>query len=606
MKRIISLVVIAAAALVAFSACEKKPVPDGKVGFKSFSFKQANNSALPSDLAVSIDDAAKTLTVTVPTSVTSRSFVPSFTVTEFDEVTSGGAAVTSDQTSINITSPVKVNDPVSGLDITYNFVIVDNDGVAEITSLVFKAADNSLLSDDVAPDAIASDMLVRVPGPAFQQKLKIVATATANDEIRINNTTVASGEAIEVDTSFPIDITVNDAVAGVRNSYVLKVGKILQSFWAEVATFSNAEVTDFVDIAVDGGSVYVAITENDLDGDKVTTRDLASVLKYDGGAFDYIGDRKFSGARTNYGAIEAFDGKVYYSFTDYGAATAQKHSVAVFDGASWGFVGDRGFGPKVTGISNYRTDLIVDPVTKNPILGQTTNEALNGLAKRDLAISVFDGSAWTIGPVPGRTQDYCYNVKFARSADAVYVLAANQNTKTFSLYQYKSGAWSVLVADLAVSGTTDICTVFMDLECDPEGNVWAAVGDNSSGDYLCYLYKFNGTELERFNNPVPNATFNNSADQWSLTFDAGGNPVVAYVSDPAEGASRTVKVVAIDPETLTWGEAYDFGQATSGKYLSAGRAADGTIYVAYPTTDTDKVNTIHLQKFALEDDIIPE
>lgn len=607
MKRFITII-SAVAAIAAISACQPTATPDGACEIKSISFDKANNSSLSADVKGTIKEGE--ITFVIPASVTETSFAATFTATEHDAVSFDGVTATSGASKLHDGSKITVSDEVSALSASYSVKFVSNDEAAELVSVVFKAADNTELSEDVAPEAIAAEMLVRVPGDAFRKELTLSVEAGMNDVIKVNGAEVASGSSAKVDTQFPIDITVNDPVSGMSSKYVLKVGKILENQWAVAGRYTNAEVTDYVHLAVDAAAdvPYLAIAETVYGDDgKAVTKSMPTVLKYADGALSVVGANKFLECQTSYNIIDVIGGVPYLAFVDAGAPTKNRVSCVAFKDGNWDFVGERGFGFKITGLSYYRIDMVLDPVTANPIVALTSNEAGDGIAKRDLAVSFFDGSAWDANkPVNGRTQDYCYNEKFARSSDAVFLLAANQNTKTFSLYQYKDKAWTVLQSDLALAGTTDICTYFADLACDSKGNVYAAVGDNSSGDYLCKIYKYNGTELELAFNPVPNAKFNATSDQWSLTFDANDNPVVAYISDPAvDGAGRTVKVVSIDPETKDWGEAVDFGEAAK-TYVSAASADNGNVYVAYSTTDESGANTIVLQKYSLEEDIIPE
>lgn len=604
MKRFFSII-SAVAMILAIASCTPKPVPDGKAALQSISFQKAANSSLSADIKGTIE--GNTVSFTLPVAVVGTKLVPTFTATEHDVVKIGGVVAESGVTACTIEDGTKivVSDEVSALETTYTIAVTEDDGVAELLSLTLLKSDK--LPEDIAVDQIAEQMLVRVPASAFQQTLTLKATAGKNDIIKINGEVAKDGTA-SVDTKFPIDIQVVDNGAGKSVSYVLKVGKILESVWTLAGTYTNDKVDAYVALAVDAAAdvPYMAISETDYGTDgKAVTKNRPTTLKYADGAISVVGQSQYLETAVTYSCIDVMNGVPYVSFVDAGAATKNRVSCVAYKDGNWDFVGERGFGFKITGLSYYRIDMILNPANKQPMVALTSNEAGTGIAKRDLAVSAFNGSAWDANkPVTGRTQNYCYNEKFARSADAVYLLAANQTEKTFSLYQYKDGAWSVLVADLTIAGTSDICTYFADLSCDSKGNVYAAIGDNSSGNYVCQLYKYDGTALVKAGNPVPNAYFDDTKCQWSLTFDKDDNPVLAYINVPAEGQPRTAKVVAIDPETKNWGEATDFGEATE-TYISAGRADNGNLYVAYSTT-SNKINTIVLRKFSLEKDVIPE
>ena len=204
MKKLISILACTLAAISVLVSCQPKETPDGKCELTSFSLTHSLNSTLPADIVGVIDAANKNIVLVVPTSVTTTSFIPI-----------GGTEVTSGQTSVKITDGTKVSlsDLVSSLTAEYTITILANDEAAELVSVSFKAADNSLLDVDVAPEAIAPEMLVRVPGDAFRKELTLTVSAGSGDAISVNNTVVESGSSIKVDTSFPIDITVSDAIA---------------------------------------------------------------------------------------------------------------------------------------------------------------------------------------------------------------------------------------------------------------------------------------------------------------------------------------------------------------------------------------------------------
>ncbi|MGN0202839.1 MAG: hypothetical protein ACI399_08065 [Candidatus Cryptobacteroides sp.] len=609
MKRILGYFLSVITAVAALSACNEKYVPDGTAALQSFKLTASLNPSLASDIVGTIDQDARTVTLVIPESVSVNSFIPTFTVTADDVVTASGVTIESGVTSITVTDGLRivVSDDKSSLSATYTIITVGNDERAELLDIRITSEDNpELIAEDITTE-ISEEMIARVPASAFRQELTIRLTATSNDEITVNGSAITDGKALNVDTAFPVDITVTDGIAGKSSRYVLKVGKRLEMVYELIATYSNEELDDYVDLAVDAANdvPYLVVGENStVDG--TTTKSMATVLKYDGAALVPVGERRFSGAQTSYDCIDVIDGKPYVAFVDAGAPVKSRISCMSFDGSSWNFVGERGFGGKITGLSYYRFDMILDPVTKYPITASGTIEAINLVAKRDLSISIFNGSAWEANiPVTGRTQTYCYNQRFARSADAVYLLAANQSDKTFSLYQYKDKSWSTLQNELVIQGTTDICTMFADLDVAPDGTIYATVGDNSSGNYLCTFYKYNGTELVKAWNALPGVTFDDKYCQWNLTFDSAGLPVIACILTNSSADTRVVKLFTLDPETKDWNSPVEIGSAC-GCYLASGRADNGNIYFVYSSKDANGCNVINLYKYCLEADILPE
>ncbi|MCQ2139035.1 MAG: hypothetical protein MJZ09_01515 [Bacteroidales bacterium] len=604
MKKILVSFLSVAAAFAALTSCTK---PDGEAALKSISLPASLNSSLSATVNGTIDEATKTVTFVIPAAAASSSFVPEFTLTRDDVLSVNGKEVTSGSTAVSLTTgtQIVVDDANSAMSVTYKVTVLGDDQSAALTSLIIKSADNAeLISEDVVAE-ISEQMVVRVPSPAFRQELTLSLAATENDVIKVNNSAIEGGKALKVDTSFPVDIEVIDDVAGKTAKYVLKVGKILELKCDLIGSYTNDDLQDYVAIAVDEKAdiPYLVVNENNtVEG--VTTKNYATVLKYDG-ALSVVGNNKFSPSSATYCMIDVLDGKPYVAFVDAGAPTKSRVSCMAYDG-NWSLVGEQGFGAKITGLSYYRISMILDPVSKYPIVALTTNEALNGQAKRDLSVSIFNGTEWDANKaVSGRTQTYCYNEKLARGTDKVALLAANQNDKTFSLYQYKDKSWSVLQSDLVIAGTSDICTYFADCEIAPDGTIWVAVGDNSSGSYLCQLYKYDGKELVKAANPLPGVTFNVSKCQWDLTFDAEGKPVVAVISADAD-SNLSAKLFTINPETKDWADPFDLPETPNASYMAAGRADNGNVYITYSTQNAGGKNIVNLYKYALEADILPE
>lgn len=617
MKRSILFLVSALAAAAALTSCQEEYVPDGVVGFDSITLTSALNSSLSADVNGVIE--GKTITFAIPESVTATSFIPTFKVTTDDILTVGGKTVESGVTSVEITNgkQFKLEDDKSGLSETYTIAVVGDDEKAELLSVTIAAADNaSLLNEDVTAE-IADQMVVRVPGTAFRQELTLTLAASSNDVITVNKQATTDGKAINVDTAFPIDIEVTDNVNGKSASYVLKVGKILEMVATSAGTYTNSDVQPNLAMAMDdkNGVPYLVINENStVDG--VTTKDLMTVLKSDGNALSVVGEAKFSGCQTAYNVIDVYDGTPYVFFQDYQDNSTSKkyqHSVMAFKGASWEYVGKRGFSERSTMLyGKYPFALGFEPVSGNIITVCTSNAAnTNGVAKRGASVSVYNGSSWSANmPINGRSQVMAYTPRLCRTSDAAYLLVCNQTEKSFSLYKYASGSWSTVIADFwpkSAEGAnqTEIGTTFLAMKANAKNEVYAAMADNTSGDWILSIYTLDEANktFKKFGNSIPGASFGDTGCVFDIAFDADGNPVVAY---KANEENAHIKVVSVDPETKDWTAAFDFGEVANDYYLGIGNTKDGLIYVAYSVQDESKVNTIKVFKYMKEEDILPE
>jgi hypothetical protein len=617
MRKIINTVACALIIASAFTACKEDYVPDGAVGLESISLTSNLNSALASTVTGTIESATNTVTFVLPESVTETRFIPTFTATRDDIVTVSGTTVESGVTAITVTDGTKivVSDEKSGLTANYTIKVVDNDERAELLSVKIAAADNAaLLTEDVAAAEIAEAMVVRVPAAAFRQELTISFTATSNDVITVNKQDVTDGKALNVDTAFPIDIEVTDAIASKSSKYVLKVGKILEIKANVVAEYTNDDLQANVSFAMDAkNSVpFIAVNENNTEGD-VTTKDLLTVLKYEGGQLAPVGPAKFSGCQTAYTVIDVLDGKPYVFFQDYGATSKYTHSVMTFDGGAWSYVGDRGFSERTTQLyTKYPYAMCIDQATKNIMTVCTSNAAnTNGVVKRGASVSIFNGSEWNANkPINGRTQAYAYTPRMCSTANGVYIIVCNQTEKSNSVYKYADGAFSTIVADFwptAADGTkaTEISTTFLSMKANSKGEVFALISDNLSNNvWMASYYKLDeaNNTFVKVGNPIK-ADFSDSGCVYDFTFDKNDNPVIAYIEN-AENAP--VKVITIDEESKDWTDPVAMPGVANASYIGIGAAADGTIYVAYSTADSNKKNTVVLATYGLEDDVLPE
>jgi len=289
MKRILAFVSIALTLVAGTVSCNNDPKADGVAQITSFSLQSSLNSNLSSNVNGTIDEQAKTISLVLPEG-SGSSFIPTFTVTDDDVVKAGSTVVTSCVTSISVTDGAKlsVTDEVSELNVTYTLSVKENDGAAELKSVSFLKADNSVLTEDVTPEAIASEMVVRVPSAAFKQELTLTIEAGLNDVVKVNGKETSNGK-IKVDTSFPIDITVTDAVAGTSASYTLKVGKVLEYVVTKVGSITDGtKIFPTFDIKINpkDGTPWIAYYK-ELEGDKY---DRVAVVRLDGATFPYVGE----------------------------------------------------------------------------------------------------------------------------------------------------------------------------------------------------------------------------------------------------------------------------------------------------------------------------
>lgn len=594
MKKLLSISLCLLAAALVFASCEKKPVPDGKCELTAF--------ALTSSIQGTIDANAKTITVVIPTSVTSTSFTPTFTATEFDAVTIGGTAAVSGETSVTIADGTKVavSDEVSAMNTEYTIVVLSNDEAVELVSVAFLASDNTLLEEDVIPQAIASEMIVRVPGAAFRQELTLKVEAGAGDEIKVNNTVVESGSTIKVDTSFPIDITVSDAVAGKSQSFVLKVGKILQYVVTELGTYAEGTIADFtMSINPNDNLPYFAYTRK-VGEDSYNNM---SVAKWNGNAFELVGPSGLADASARNATVPkvAFgkDGSIYAFYCK--ADVNYLPTVRKLDG-DWKLVGPAGNTPQRYNDS-YLYPFFVHPSSGQPFFLWNANT--NGQAnRRTMSIAYFAGEAWSTATITGiipavdGTTGMFFGADYTESAGKAYVVTQ------FNNYGY-------YVQEVAADGTvTNIVDNFIpeDAPHGLYGNLQIKTGLNDAlyvlaavraGDGSMQIFSVDqsaGT-LKAYGEGIPVAIGSSGGIEQPFSFAI--NPVDGLTVMAFSNADGTF-IKYLD-DNLQWATLASGMPAVTKKLFYVDFDANGNGYFAYPAD-----GAITLYKVALEEDIIPE
>jgi len=609
MKQLVRSLFAAAVLLVGLSSCQKA---DNQVGLLSFSFKSSLNPALSQDVTADIDAASKTLTMTIPSDVAEQKLIPSFTVTEYDKVTYGSSALVSGTSSAVFTdgSSLTVTDPVSDMKLSYTLKVQKNDNLAELVSVVFKNADNELLDADVAPDAIASEMIVRVPEKAFQQKLTMSVSAGFNDVIKVNGTSVASGSSLEVDTNFPIDIVVSDEIAKQSKSYVVKVGKILGLAMKKVAIYSANASYAVMKVNPKDGLPYISF-DSKRTGDSY---DQASVVKWNGNSFEFVGDAGFTGGGTDkkaYFPYLSFDNNGVPAVAYLDGKNNSSPTVAKYENGSWTIVGSSVASAKKAN-TTYEPGFAFAPGSNAPYVFFSANTKSDSFY-RTMGYATFNGS-WSEAIMPGipsvnGTDGVYIRSRAAVSGSSLFVLSVLNGSEAnggYYIHKLDAGSWSTLKGSFLTMQHTSCIS----LKTAADGSVYAMLAVKDNDAYPVGLYKVDPStgDLKACFGSV--ALISGSA-RYGAYQDFGINPVSGQIIACYAGITVGDNALTdsapyfryLDSESGTWTDPVKFGNEKVGEQICVEYAPDGTGYVCV-VDSTDK--SIVLYKIGLEDDVLPE
>ena len=607
MKKLLSILACSLAALSVLISCEPKQTPDGKCELSAFSIPASLNSEVATDIAGVIDAAAKTVILVIPTSVTTSRFIPVFTTSEYDVVKIGGTTVTSGETAVTLTNGTKISlsDDVSALQAEYTLYVVPNDEKAELVSVVFKAADNSLLTEDIAPEAIAPDMLVRVPGAAFRQELVLTVTSGEGDGITVNNTVVESGKSIKVDTSFPIDITVQDVIADVKVNYTLKVGKILEVVVTELGTYAEGTINDFtMTLNPTDNLPYIAYTRKV--GEEKNNN--VSIAKWNGSAFALVGTTGLAdaSARSASKPKVAFgkDGTLYAFYL--GGDVASRPTVKKLD-SDWTLVGTAGFTP-VNNNTSYLYPFFEHPANSKLFYFWNGNTK-NTESYRTMNLSTFGGDSWTSSTVSGPVPAYgsgstassgMYYTSSAAITDSKVFIGSSFNEFGYYVHEVNAdGSLTTIVDNYLPDGAPYGLPTNLQLKAGKDGVLYlfaaVAAGD---GSLQVFSVDQNAKTLKKYGAGIPITIGSNGSISAGAAF--GINPVTGLTVAVCGLKNEVPSFVYLD-DSLQWSNFAFLAPVATATTFEVVFDKEGTGYIAYQTSEG-----IALFKVGLEEDVLPE
>ena len=610
MKRIISFALCVIAAAVAFSSCEKGPTPDGAVGITSISITKALNSAIAADINGTIDEGAKTVTFIVPEGTSLSSVIPTVAATANDAVKIGSTVVESGKTTVSITdgTKIEVNDEVSVLSATYTVIVKDNDGVAELVSVAIEAASNEgLITKDVVAAEIADQMILRVPAAAFQKELTIKVVAGKNDVIKINDEACENGTA-KVNTLFPIDIKVTDAVANVSKDYVVKVGKILGTQIKFVSSFalpdSKMDGSFSFDVNPVTGEPCFSFLATPTGGVKTLY-----VAKWNGSAFEVVG----GAGVTNTTAAAApilfkvnADGTPFVMFKS-GDGVKNLISMKKFDGAAWSFVGAAGFSETFT-TSFGEPDLAFD--NGNPFFVYTGNDK-NSAGYRNAILAAFNGSEWKNTPTPfnglpvyGWNPEQAswgmfYTAQVATKGNVSYIVTSS-NWSGYYVYKMENGALSNIIADFKPEGEQYGIPTSLDAVAGPDGNIYVLAASSAASQYNLYRIDEAAGKFVQIANTIQGSAGGLGSVAEGMAF--GINPATGDIVGIFENADGIPTFSFINNNGV-WEDFVPFAEDKYKNFPQIRFSPAGDGYAAF-TDNTNK--NVQLYKIEYEEDILPE
>lgn len=452
-------------------------------------------------------------------------------------------------------------------------------GDAEFVSFGFYAEDNpgNLLNDYVV-DNITGDISVALP--QYVDKTSLVARfeVTDDDTVFVNGVIQESGVSAN-DFTTPVDYLVTE---GTSNSlYTVTIEDLPDAVWTPLASDTTDMRETVMKVNPVTGIPYIAYVQSADDSDNYK----AGVLMLDGTQLTILGGSTLSEARASDVNL-AFDadGIPYVVFTDYSNEN-KSASVMSFTGSAWNYVGGS-LGKGITDTEIGYNDLVLLS-DNNPMLVAVNDGRDGAIERRNLNISLYDGSAWqTSITIPGRPTTNTYYPKACRYGNSVIVGVLNVSESTFSVYKYTDGSWTTISEGYSDERATGIYYRDFDMDVDASGNIYVALADNILGEDIVRprVIKYNEETSSWDDLGSPINVDGTVGREFSLAISPAGIPCMLYRDE-----NMYPVMVAFDETTQDWSNP-DVLENVESESLYLDFAPNGVGYAIF--TNTSLENTM--------------
>lgn len=475
----------------------------------------------------------------------------------------------------------------------------------QFISYAFTQAGNPALDSNYVLSNVTNSVVIRMPEALDKSALVAEFTLGTNQAAYVGGVKQVSGVTAN-DFSAPVDYVITDTVSATSIRVTIEIRKILVKKWFSVAAVEPSALGKDVAKVMD---YYMAVSPK-----TGLPSFIAAVSNADGTLYgSAYGEYADGSVKVGAGMITdsegvsiqgkyprlAFDadGRAYVSY--YNSA-AYKNTVITGSGSSWTKLGDV-FGGVRSGIY---VALGIDPSTKYPVYAYMANSKGGNLARRDLSLNYYDGSAWqadnTISDFAG---SYTMCPVMKTYGGTLYLAGVIQNkTKTYFVTKYAGGkAWQTLVNNRP-EGVSQSAIYDVDFAVASDGTVYLLAGGDedqaSSWKMNVYKFKEGDANFTRVGSALPFAASNNGVEAIFLIND---HPAIAYYDTGSSTADHSLKFISFDPETMAWSEPASIDAKAAGDGLGSVYAAtdpDGNVWVSFQ----DENDVIRLYEYKMDAD----
>lgn len=466
---------------------------------------------------------------------------------------------------------------------------------AKLLTFGFYAEDNAgVLSKDYVATDISST--IKIAMPALINKSELVARFTTNEGnvVLIDGVTQVSGTTVN-DFTVPVDYIVSNGKQNVK--YTINVTKAANMSWKLMSKFAEKETYGGAVLKLNpvDNTPYLAFKLRDKDA---ADKQKMTVVKFDGGSWKYVGPSEgFSDGEVASSYLDLdFDvsGTPYVAFSDNSVTTVKgAASVMKWNGSVWSYVGNKGL---IDAQSTYPHMSVLGD--NDIILSQINNSNKVSFPRRAMVVSAYKGS-WQNGELPLLASGSpVYTCDLAKANGAAYLLSINRGAVDgvnygYSVFEYKNGTWSALLNNYLEPNATQTSIAGMDIAAFEDGTVYVLTGDDAAvkGDYRLRLRKYDPAKKEwstvggeHLNVPM------DSHISYAVAVAPDGTPFVVYrdIKD-----QNYPKVIYLDDETKQWTDPVLLPDAVEASDLNIVFSSTGIGYISF----TDEENHVLVYQY---------
>ena len=472
---------------------------------------------------------------------------------------------------------------------------------AQLLSFGFYQADNAGLSKDyvaTVPTATAgvTSYNIEIAMPATTDLTALVARFTVNDANTVTADGVAQTSGVtKNDFTDPVDYMVRGS-NNVRYTITVVEESASSKVWTELAILDPTVLTG--DATVTGAYSGVVMKVNPKDNQPYVAFGVRgadnklTVAKFDGAAWTAVGAPSFTPkvSSSYYFMDIALDGTPYVAYNDQEAANKGGMSVMKYNGTAWENVGEAGY-------TNTTAQYVGVAALEGTVLTSHQQNGKTGdFERRSMVVSFNKGAGWnSSAPAPALVGV----VAIADNGKVAYVYGRNASAPN-ACHIYKldvDGQSAKIVENYMPEGAQNIYLNGAEMAVDDDGTLYLLASDDASdGVYKMRLQVWKDDRFSSVGGDVLPIDFGAKGyvRQWILkpALSPDGTPYIVYNKydenndlymlyyENGKGWVGPTKIMDA-PE----GTASDLNLAFDAK---------GVAYLTF----TDKANKIHLLQYA--------